>query len=233
MSVVSKHRPVARRSVTIDVPHVGKRSARPRVHARVRPRLNFFGEFLRQPWTTGSVWPSSRVLSRAVVENCALCPDEFVVELGPGTGPFTELLIERVNGNGRIVAVEINSANAEVLRKRFPNCEVVNDSAEHLTRHLPRTSVDCIISGLAWGNMRSRMQDRIFRAILKTLAPNGRFVGFAYAHARWFPTTQRFRKSLERYFDRVEITPIVWRNLPPAYVYRCYKSPRPARIVLR
>lgn len=226
MSVVSKPRPVARRGVAVDVPHLVKRSARPHLHARVRPRLDFFGEFLRQPWITGSVWPSSRVLSRAVVEKCALCPDEFVVELGPGTGPFTELLIERVNGNGRVVAVEINALHADVLRNRFPDCEVVNDSAEHLTRHFPRASADCIISGLAWGNMGSRLQDRIFRAILKTLAPNGRFVGFAYAHARWFPATQRFRKSLERYFDQVELTPIVWRNLPPAYVYRCYKSPR-------
>ena len=226
MSVVSKHRPVVRRGVTLDAAHVGSRLARPHVHARVRPQLKFLGEFLRQPWTTGSVWPSSRVLSRAVVENCALCPNEFVVELGPGTGPFTELVIERINGEGRVVAVEINAANAAVLRHRFPSCEVVNDSAEHLTRHFPRASADCIISGLAWGNMRSRLQDRIFRAILKTLAPNGRFVGFAYAHARWFPATQRFRKSLERYFDQVEVTPIVWRNLPPAYVYRCYKSPR-------
>ena len=228
MSVVSKHRPVVHRGVTLDAAHVGSRSARQRVHARVQPRLRFFGEFLRQPWTTGSVWPSSRVLSLAVVENCALCPDEFVVELGPGTGPFTELVIERINGQGRVVAVEINATNADVLRTRFPSCEVVTDSAEHLTRHFPRASADCIISGLAWGNMSSRLQDRIFRAVLKTLAPTGRFVGFAYAHARWFPATQRFRNSLERYFDRVEVTPIVWRNLPPAYVYRCYKSPRPA-----
>ena len=59
-----------------------------------------------------------------------------------------------------------------------------------------------------------------------TREPSRRFVGFAYAHARWLPTTQRFRKSLERFFDDVEVMPTVWRNLPPAYIYRCYKAPR-------
>jgi phospholipid N-methyltransferase len=25
-------------------------------------------------------------------------------------------------------------------------------------------------------------------------------------------------------FARVETTPIIWRNLPPAYVYRCWRA---------
>ena len=225
MSVALKKRP-ALRARPAAVAEGPRKAPRLQTGRRVPHRLRLLGAFLRQPWTTGSVWPSSGVLSRAIVDNCAVQPEEFVIELGPGTGPFTELLIERVNGTGRVVAVEINPANAAALRQRFPGCEVVNDSAEHLTRFVPREAADCIISGLAWGNMRPRMQDRIFRAILKSLAPGGRFVGFAYAHARWLPTTQRFRKSLERFFDHVEVMPTVWRNLPPAYIYRCYKAPR-------
>jgi phosphatidylethanolamine/phosphatidyl-N-methylethanolamine N-methyltransferase len=40
-------------------------------------------------------------------------------------------------------------------------------------------------------------------------------------HAAWLPASRRFRQRLERHFKRVETTPIVWRNLPPAFVFCC------------
>jgi phospholipid N-methyltransferase len=66
-------------------------------------------------------------------------------------------------------------------------------------------------------------QDRIMSAVSSALAPEGQFVAFAYIHARYFPTTLRFRKLMFREFSRVETTPVIWRNLPPAYVYRCWR----------
>jgi phosphatidylethanolamine/phosphatidyl-N-methylethanolamine N-methyltransferase len=73
--------------------------------------------------------------------------------------------------------------------------------------------------------MLPRVQDRILKAIWNSLAPKGQFVAFAYAHSFWMPTALRFRGLLSRNFARVETTPIVWRNLPPAYVYRCWRKP--------
>jgi phospholipid N-methyltransferase len=61
-------------------------------------------------------------------------------------------------------------------------------------------------------------------AVLKSLVPGGQFVAFAYVHAVWYPTSLRFRRRLARHFDRVETTSIVWRNLPPAFVYRCWRD---------
>jgi phospholipid N-methyltransferase len=146
------------------------------------------------------------------------------VELGPGTGAFTGLILERLEGRGRLLAFEISRTNVGVLRRHFTPCEIIHDSAEHLQRHLAGARADCIISGLAWGNMLPAMQDRIFKAILESLAPDGQFVAFAYVHARWFPTSLRFRRRLFREFQRVETSPIVWRNLPPAFVYRCWRG---------
>ena len=101
---------------------------------------------------------------------------------------------------------------------------MIQDSAEHLTRHLDGGQADCIVSGLAWGSMRPRLQNQIFRAILRSLKPGGQFVAFAYVHAAWLPTSRRFRQRLERHFKSVETTPIVWRNLPPAFVFRCQRA---------
>lgn len=187
--------------------------------------FRFIEAFLREPLAVGSLWPSSTILSRAVVNSCEFRPGDTVVELGPGTGAFTELLLERLDRRGRLFAVEISPTNIEVLRRRFPLCRVIHDSAENLPHHLGRHRADCIISGLAWGNMLPRVQDRILEAIWNSLSPKGQFVAFAYAHAFWMPTSLRFRRRLFRNFARVETTPIVWRNLPPAYVYRCWRGP--------
>jgi phospholipid N-methyltransferase len=183
--------------------------------------LRFVAAFAREPLKIGAVWPSSKVLSRTVVDCCAFKTDDLVVELGAGTGAFTGLLLKRLSRRGQLLAVEINPANADVLRRRFPYCDVIEDSAENLVAYLNGQKADCIVSGLAWGSMFPQTQDGIFQAILDSLRPGGQFIAFAYAHAAWLPTALRFRQNLFRHFKSVESTPIIWRNLPPAFVYCC------------
>ena len=184
----------------------------------------FVSAFLREPLKVGAIWPSSKTLSRAVADACSFAPHDTVVELGPGTGNFTQLLAERLDKNGRLVALELSATNVEVLRRRFPKGEIHFDSAEFLAKYVQPQTARCVVSGLAWGNMLPAMQDRIMSAITNSLAPGGQFVAFAYSHARYYPTTLRFRKLMFREFARVETTPIIWRNLPPAYVYRCRRD---------
>ena len=184
----------------------------------------FVHAFLREPLKVGAIWPSSQTLSRAVADAAEFAPHDTVVELGPGTGNFTQLLLERLDKSGRLVALELSATNVEVLRRRFPQGEIHFDSAEHLARHVAPQTARCVVSGLAWGNMLPGLQDRIMSAITTSLAPGGQFVAFAYSHAFYYPTTVRFRKLMFREFKRVEITRTIWRNLPPAYVYRCWRD---------
>ena len=183
----------------------------------------FVRAFIREPLKVGAIWPSSTQLSRAVADACEFSPSDTVVELGPGTGNFTELLLKRISSSGRLLALELSAGNVEVLKHRFPQSEIHFDSAEHLANHISPQTARCVVSGLAWGNMMPALQDRIMSAITNSLAPGGQFVAFAYSHARYYPTTLRFRKLMFREFARVETTPIIWRNMPPAYVYRCWR----------
>jgi len=185
--------------------------------------LQFLGEFARRPFTTIALWPSSKALSKVVANCCDLSPGGLIVELGARTGAFTRLMLDRLNGQGRLLVVEINRTHATLLRCRFPQSQMIQGSAENIRSHLGGRRAACSMSGLLWGNMLPQTQDRVLEAILESLAPGGQFPAFACAHAAWFPTSRRFRGLLTRHFQRLEITPVVWCNLPPAIVFRCWK----------
>src|SRR3954467_1365757 len=98
-------------------------------------------EFLRHPTRTGAVAPSSRRLAAAMVAGIGVERADHVVELGPGTGVFTEALLARLKPGARLTAIELNPRLADDLARRFTGVEVVIGSAEDLTRHVRRADV--------------------------------------------------------------------------------------------
>lgn len=180
--------------------------------------------FVRQPFRTGTLVPSSRALADLITEDMGLATADTVVELGAGTGPFTRRIAEHVKPDALVLVFEIDPALAQQLQPRVPRVRVVNDSAEHLSRYLSeagRSSADAILSGLPWANFSRDLQERLLRAVVQGLRPGGRFATFAYVPAAQLPPGRRFRALLESCFSRVERTRIIYRNFPPAFVYRC------------
>ncbi|GII58049.1 methyltransferase [Planotetraspora thailandica] len=188
----------------------------------------FFSQFLRAPATTGAVAPSSRRLSSAV---CVPVPERgnpMVVELGPGTGPFTAEIQRRLGGRGRHVAVEINPRFAGPLAAAHPGVEVVVDDAARLPKLLTDrgvASADVIVSGLPWAAFSDSHQSTLLRAVVDALSPGGAFTTFSYMHARVLPPALRFRSALSSAFEEVVPGRTVWRNIPPAFVYHA-RRPR-------
>jgi phosphatidylethanolamine/phosphatidyl-N-methylethanolamine N-methyltransferase len=178
--------------------------------------MSITSEFLRHPMLTGAIAASSPKLAATMTAGLGLERAARVVELGPGTGVFTEAVLALLRPEARLTAYEINPRFAASVRERFPQVEVVTGSAEHLDVH----DLDVVVSGLPWTAMTADRQRRILDAITAALAPNGRFTTFAYAHAAWTPPARRFAASLRSRFAVVERTPVVWGNLPPAFVYR-------------
>jgi len=160
-----------------------------------------------------------------MVAQAELTNAETVVELGPGTGVFTRAIVRDLGPRARLICIEINSALARTVAERFPRAVVVNDSAENLARHVGETEpgVDCVISGLPWVILSGEEQKRLLEPAARALRPGGTFATFAYSHAAWLPAGRRFRAMLESNFSSVETSAHVWRNFPPAFVYRCRK----------
>ncbi|WP_255375591.1 class I SAM-dependent methyltransferase [Saccharomonospora sp. CUA-673] len=144
--------------------------------------------------------------------------DPVVVELGPGTGAFTEPIQRRLDGRGRHIAIELNPTMSEHLARRCPNVEVVTDVADNLPAVLADrglSGADYVVSGLPWSAFTGSLIDTIAGA----MSPAGIYTQFTYTWTRWAPPAKRQLHELREAFDDVAITPTVWRNLPPAFVY--------------
>jgi len=197
-----------------------------RTLSSVRDHGRMLSTFVRQPWRTGTVIPSSQALAELMAEDMGLAQADTVVELGPGTGVFTRIIEGRVKPEALVLAFEIDAALARALDQRHPRVRVVHDSAEHLKRHLQaagRAGADAILSGLPWANFSRELQERLLGAVVEGLRPGGRFATFAYVPAAYLPSGRRFRALLRARFPRVTTTRVVYRNFPPAFVYRCEK----------
>ena len=62
------------------------------------------------------------ILRRIAEAACPSSPEPLLVEIGPGRGALTAHLVERCE---RLVAIEIDSYLAPLLRERFPTAEVI------------------------------------------------------------------------------------------------------------
>ena len=184
---------------------------------RLDDEVHFIRSWLEKPLATGAVTPSGRVLARTMARY--VDPDLAgpVIELGPGTGPVTEALIEQGVEQDRLVLVEFNPTFCQLLRSRFPRATVVQGDAYALPSVLSpmlRQQSAAIVSGLPLFTKPLRMRMRLLRDAFTLMRAGAPFVQFTYAVVPPIP------KSLSGV--RVEASERIWMNLPPArvWVYR-------------
>lgn len=141
--------------------------------------------------------------------------DGYVLELGPGTGAVTEVLLEQGLPSNRLIAVEKSPILAEHLSVRFPGAMIIHGDAMELELLLKQQMpmalpLRVVISSLPLLNFPAHCAEAITRGIHAVLGSQGRLVQFSYQILRTNPRLlQAFRLVNSR---------VVWRNLPPARV---------------
>lgn len=188
--------------------------------------IRLFKNFLKSPHATGSIWPSSRFLSKAMTSSIGIDKADSIVELGPGTGVITGAIIKKIKQNAKFFVVELNKELCDIIRDKYPSIKIHNETAANL-QHLKAKEeieyIDIVISSLPWAAFSEDLQKNILNAVYASLKDGGTFTTFAYLQGTLLPTGLRFRKLLRSYFKTVNTSNVIWRNLPPAFIYRCTK----------
>lgn len=199
------------------------RPAMQRALAKMQPKLRlddevrFIASWLQHPLKVGAVSPSGRALARAVAAEVDPSIPGPIVELGPGTGPVTEALVERGIAPERLVLVEYDPEFCALLRRRYPGATVVQGDAYALgdtLANIVKEPLAAIASCLPLMTRPLSVRVRLLNAAIRMLRPGAPFVQFTYAMNAPIPSRRR------RY--RITSSPRIWKNLPPArvWVYR-------------
>ena len=186
----------------------------------------FAKQFAQQPLSTGAIAPSSKRLARQVAQLAHLDKAGTVVELGPGTGVFTEQITRLLSDKSLFFAIELNKNFVQATNIRCPHVPVYHDQAASLPVYLQqnnRTYADRVICSLPWTIFDEHEQDHILTTISDSLNPGGVFISIIYWGARFRARGRYFINSLPYHFSSVHSTPIVWQNLPPTQIYCCIK----------
>jgi len=184
---------------------------------RLDDEVRFIRSWIERPLSTGAVTPSGKVLARTMaryVDPNSIGP---VVELGPGTGPVTEALVEDGVDPSRLVLVESNPVFCRILRARYPDATLVQGDAYSMRRLLETLLFQpaaAVVSGLPLITKPVKMRLRLIRDAFDLMVPGAPFVQFTYAVAS--PLPRRFGGF------SVEASERIWMNIPPArvWVYR-------------
>jgi len=183
-------------------------TTRPKTHRGV-----FLRQMLRRPGRIGAVSPSSGALARTMTRD--LSPSTgSVVELGGGTGMITEAILARGVAPKHLAVLEINPVFAKLLRERFPATQVLDLDARRVAE-AGLEDVRWVISGLPMLAIPTPVQRQIVEGAFQLMQPGGVFVQFTYGWRT--PINWEIRESLGL---RWAVSHWVWRNVPPARVYR-------------
>jgi phosphatidylethanolamine/phosphatidyl-N-methylethanolamine N-methyltransferase len=184
---------------------------------RLDDDMRFIRSWLEKPLATGAVMPSSRLLARTMARYVDPNTKGSIIELGPGTGPVTEALVNRGIDPSRLILVEFNPVFCRLLRSRYPEATVVQGDAYRLNgllETLVREPAAAMVSGLPLITKPLRTRLRLISDALGLLAPGAPFIQFTYAMVPPIP------KGLSGI--KAEASELIWMNLPPArvWVYR-------------
>jgi phosphatidylethanolamine/phosphatidyl-N-methylethanolamine N-methyltransferase len=96
---------------------------------RLEDEMQFIRSWMEKPLRTGAVMPSGKALARTMASYVDPQSTGPVIELGPGTGPVTEALVKHGVDPKRLVLVEFNPDFCRLLRSRYPEATVVQQSS--------------------------------------------------------------------------------------------------------
>lgn len=175
----------------------------------------FILEFIRSPKTVGAICPCSKKLAYKVAEYATFTKNEFVLEIGAGTGCITESLLAKGVNPNKLILIEQSATLVAHLKNKFPSLTVIQGDAANLVDILPqavKSNVGCIVSSIPMLSLPKDTVRAVVNQIRIILRSRGLFIQYTYGVSKkTLPFCDGFKASLAK---------IVWFNVPPARVIK-------------
>ena len=184
-----------------------------------KENMTFLKRFANSPRRIGSVAPSSKFLTKAMLDRVDWENAGFIAELGAGTGVFTREIVKRARPDAKILVFEIDPALQKMIREEHREHEglSLHSDAQELYRYMKENGIkqlDFVISSLPFTVLPPKMTVRILNAVVKCLKNDGHFVAYQYSSI--------MKHVLKKKFSHMK-TRFVMFNVPPAFVYDCWR----------
>ena len=184
-------------------------------------KRNFIKQFFKDKKMVGAVSPSTRFLGEKMLENIDFNTSKLIIELGPGTGIFTDEIIKRMANDAVLLTFELNDNFYESLAERIhdPRVTIIHDSAEFVQKYIDELAggakADVVVSSLPLMVFPENLRNAVVDVSHDCLKKNGIYVQFQYS--------LQSKKLLESKYKDVSIRFTI-KNFPPAFVYTCNKG---------
>ena len=188
--------------------------------------LFFLRRFLSDPKGVAALCPSSRFLSQRMLFRANVESGHSVLELGPGTGAFTEQIAKRKRAGAdiRYLGIERDPQMHAFLCERYPELNFVVGDAVDVDQIVkdsglpPATFVMCGVPLILMPRDEIR---RVLLSVCSCMARGGTFRLFSYLHCCLSSKAIYLRAQVRDVFNHVQIVSEL-RNLPPALVIAGY-----------
>ena len=204
--------------------------------------LKFVHQAIRDIRTTGSVFPSSPALAKAMTRSLrSHRGKKKILEVGPGTGPFTSAILNSLRGHDSFDIVEVNEVFCAHLEHRLLKDYRAHHPSISVKLHaMPieqaplEGGYDFVICGLPFNNFPLALTQSIFNQLLALMRDGGEMTYFEYAGVRtikrpFIGTSGRdhirrfeaFQQSTAK--AHIVTNRLVVANFPPAHAVRIIK----------
>ena len=193
-----------------------RRADRVRSRAARADLLPFLRAWLAAPLRVAAIAPSGPALARAITAEISAASMP-VIEFGPGTGVFTQAILDSGVTPDRLVMIEAGADFAALMRARFPTVRLVEGSAGDLAdvALFGAGQAGAVVSGLPILSMPKPVVRAILAKAFSELRPGGAMYQFTYGHR--CPVADATLAEMGLTASR---TATVLVNAPPASVYK-------------
>lgn len=167
-----------------------------------------------------SVAPTGKTGIKLIAAKITGQTDEVIVEYGPGDGPITKAILQKLKPTGRLIVIETNIRFVQDLKQiNDPRLIIINDRSENIKKILNRlgiSQVDCIVSGIPFSLIPPTIANQLLTDTADVLKPGGRLMIYQFRRG--------VKKILAKHFDHIGQKRIFF-NLPPLWLFEA-KQPK-------